>query len=167
MNPQEVFLSAGDFYFHHAKRDDRTPMVLRTLLGSCVSVVLWHPASASGGMCHAILPSPSRSNADFDGNHCDGAMRLFMREINRLGFPPSQYKAFLMGGARMSMGMRDMEKVSVGERNIAQFRHLLGSAGFSIAAEHAGQSGARRIKFHVNDGRIEVLHNNKTVLLAQ
>ena len=34
---------------------------MRTLLGSCVAVVLWHPARRLGGMCHYLLPSRRRT----------------------------------------------------------------------------------------------------------
>lgn len=167
MDSVDVFLNAGDFHFHRVRPGEQKPLVLRTLLGSCVSVVLWHPATASGGMCHAVLPAPTRPNAEFDGNHCDGAMRLFLRETQRLGFPPQQYRAYLMGGARMSMGLREPDKMSVGERNVERFRDLLKRTGFNVSAEHTGLSGARRIKFFLNGGRIEVLHGNQTILLAE
>ena len=47
----EVFLQPGELYF-----GDRYTR-LRTLLGSCVSIVLWHREALLGGMCHYMLLS--------------------------------------------------------------------------------------------------------------
>ena len=40
----EIFLQPGDFYFGGA--DTR----IRTILGSCVSITMWHPTRLIGGM---------------------------------------------------------------------------------------------------------------------
>lgn len=46
LNPGEIFFGGSGFR-------------VRTLLGSCVSIVLWHPNRHLGGMCHYLLPTPS------------------------------------------------------------------------------------------------------------
>lgn len=161
MQRSEVFLNAGDFYFHRPGAASRPPVVLRTLLGSCVSVVLWHPEKKLGGMCHAVLPTRSQSYGDLDGNHCPGAIRLFRLELQRTATLAGEYQAYLLGGARMSLGLRDTQKVSVGERNIETCRSLLRDAGFAIRAEHVGLSGPRRVEFDLGSGEIEVLHANR------
>jgi len=47
----EIFLGPGDLFF--GDRDTR----IRTLLGSCVAVTLWHPRAKLGGMCHFVVPT--------------------------------------------------------------------------------------------------------------
>src|SRR5439155_18563598 len=42
----EIFLQPGEWYFGDA--DTR----IRTLLGSCVAITMWHPRRCLGGMCH-------------------------------------------------------------------------------------------------------------------
>lgn len=161
MQRSEVFLNAGDFYFHRPGAAPRPPVVVRTLLGSCVSVVLWHPDKKLGGMCHAVLPTRSQSYGELDGNHCPGAIQLFRLELQRTATLADDYQAYLLGGARMSLGLRDTQKVSVGERNIEACRNLLRDAGFVIRAEHVGQSGPRRVEFNLDNGEIEILHGNR------
>jgi Chemotaxis protein; stimulates methylation of MCP proteins len=46
----EIFLQPGDWYF--GDRDTR----IRTLLGSCIAITIWHPRLLVGGMCHFLLP---------------------------------------------------------------------------------------------------------------
>lgn len=165
MDRTEVFLNAGDFYFHRPEPTQRPPVVVRTLLGSCVSVALWNPERQLGGMCHCVLPTRSQSYGPLDGNHCEGALQLFLRELRRTATQAGQYRVYLMGGARMSLGLRNANRVSVGERNVETCRTLLRQAGFNISSEHVGASGPRRIEFNLGNGTIEVLHANRSILL--
>lgn len=166
MQRSEVFLNAGDFYFHRPGAAAQLPVVVRTLLGSCVSIVLWHPEKKLGGMCHAVLPTRSQTYGELDGNHCPGAIQLFRLELQRTATLAGEYQAYLLGGARMSLGLRDTQKVSVGERNIESCRSLLRAAGFAIRAEHVGLSGPRRAEFNLASGEIEVLHANRRFRLG-
>ena len=50
----EIFIRPGEFYFG----DGNTR--IRTILGSCVAVTLWHPERHIGGMCHYMLPRRPR-----------------------------------------------------------------------------------------------------------
>lgn len=161
MERREVFLNAGDFYFHRPGVGTQPTVVLRTLLGSCVSIVLWHPEKKMGGMSHAVLPTRSQSYSELDGNHCPGSMQLFLRELQRTDTHPGQYHAYVLGGARMSLGQLNAQRTSVGDRNVECCREMLSSAGFSIRKEHIGLTGPRRVEFNLGTGCVEVLHANK------
>jgi chemotaxis protein CheD len=161
---RDVFLNAGDFYFSRHDESCRG-VLMRTLLGSCVSVLLWNPEHRIGGMCHAVLPEPSPGSNPYDGNHCSGAISLFQREIQRAATPASGYMAYLAGGARMSMGMRNPTRVSVGERNVERCRALLNESGIALWGEHVGLSGPRRVSFAVESGDVEVVHQGRAVTI--
>ena len=72
----EIFLHPGDWYFgdkHHK---------VRTLLGSCVSITLWHPKAKLGGMCHYLLARRTdRRSAALSGRYGDEAMLLMLHEV--------------------------------------------------------------------------------------
>lgn len=73
---REIFLKSGDFYFG----DESTR--LRTLLGSCVSNTMWHPARLIGGLCHYLLPSRDGASATtLDGRYAKEALQMLMYEI--------------------------------------------------------------------------------------
>src|SRR5262245_20243998 len=57
----EIFLQAGEFYFGGEKTR------IRTLLGSCVAITVWHPKLRIGGMSHYMLP---RSEERRVGKEC-------------------------------------------------------------------------------------------------
>ena len=96
-NVMDVFLQPGDFYFG----DSETR--IRTLLGSCVAITIWHPRLHIGGMCHYMLPRRPRHKADdvLDGRYAEDVMQLFMHELKRSKTKPTEYKAKLFGGGNM------------------------------------------------------------------
>lgn len=75
----EIFLQPGEFYFG----DEKTR--IRTLLGSCVAITMWHPKLNIGGMCHYMLPQNRRKETAhvLDGRYAVDAMQMFLREIHR------------------------------------------------------------------------------------
>lgn len=91
-----ITLMPGDFYF-----GDK-PVRIRTLLGSCVAIVLWHPKRRLAGMCHYVLPERKHlRGAKLDGRYANEAVELFEREMARYGTRPSEYRVSLYGAANM------------------------------------------------------------------
>lgn len=112
----EIFLQPGDFYF--GDRDTR----IRTILGSCVAITIWHPSMLIGGMCHFVLPTRHKEKPAalmerltirpiehitfakplaLDGRYADEAMEMFMREIRASKTRPDEYHIKLFGGGNM------------------------------------------------------------------
>ena len=86
-----VFLYPGDYHF------DRKGSCLRTLLGSCVAITLWHPRLRIGGMCHFLLPGRLRTpSMPFDGKYADEALALLAEEMAAAG-PQDELCAYRSG----------------------------------------------------------------------
>jgi chemotaxis protein CheD len=147
----EIFLGPGDFYFG----EERTR--IRTILGSCVAIVLWLPRLRIGGMCHFVLPSRPRPPCGEapDGRYADEAMQLFMAELRRSRSSASEYRARLFGGGHMFQGVvpgRSM--ASVCERNVEAARNLLALHGFRIESQDLGGLGHRHVTFDLWSGDV-------------
>ena len=60
--PVEIYLMTGEFHF--GGKDTR----IHTVLGSCVSITVWHPRLHIGGMSHSMRPcrgnKPGTHNLD-------------------------------------------------------------------------------------------------------
>jgi chemotaxis protein CheD len=138
----EIFLRPGEFYFG----DEKTR--IRTLLGSCVAIVLWHPKLRIGGMCHYMLPhSPrDRQGEALDGRYAEDAMRMFMRELLHSGTKPSDYRVKLVGAGQMfDHGTKRKRHLDIAERNIEAGRELLERHGFRLQAHDLGGAGHRNV----------------------
>ncbi|MBS1141623.1 MAG: putative chemotaxis protein [Proteobacteria bacterium] len=144
----EVFLNPGEFYFG----GERTR--ISTLLGSCVSITLWHPRRRIGGMCHYMLAERKRpANAPLDGRFGTEAFEMFLQHVEAVGTQASAYQAKIFGGANMLVGASG-EKMDIGPRNVALGRKLLASKNILLMAEHVGGSGRRKLHFDLWSGDV-------------
>lgn len=130
---------------------------IRTLLGSCVSVVFWHPALLMGGMCHFMLPSRNMLTQTLDGRYADEAMALLMQDIDALGAPREQYQVKVFGGGDMFANKpRDENFINIGLKNILAARSLITTHGFQLTSEHLGGDGHRVVVFEVWSGEVKM-----------
>ena len=163
-NFTEIFLQPGDFYFGDMN------IRLRTLLGSCVSITMWHPTRLIGGMCHYLLPfRESASVTPLDGRYAKEAMQMFVQEIRAAKTHPSEYRVKLFGAGNMFPGINKKNQCdpngininikackSVPCKNIAIARSLVASNGFVVAAEDLGGNSHRQVVFDICNGSVWV-----------
>lgn len=150
----EVVLNPGEFCFGGA--DTR----IHTLLGSCVSITLWHPRRQVGGMCHYMLPARRLPGAlhRLDGRYADHALRMFLDEIGRRGTRPTEYVARMFGGGnQFPPAQRRGRAPDIARDNIEAGLALLARHRIHLAQTHIGGSGARRLTFDVATGEVALL----------
>lgn len=147
----DIFLQPGEHYFGD---EDTT---IRTVLGSCVAMTLWHPGRRIGGMCHYMLPSRPGRRRDgeaLDGRYAGEAMALLLQEIARAGSRPEEYEAKLFGGGNMFPGAGLRGRLNVGVNNVEMGRELVRRHGLRVAAEHLGGVGHRNLIFCISTGYV-------------
>jgi chemotaxis protein CheD len=129
---------------------------IRTILGSCVSITLWHAPSRMGGMSHFLLPTRSGSSGDaaLDGRYGDEALRLMLDELQKCGLRPDDCEAKIFGGGNMFPGHDLAGAMRVGQRNGEAARELLQCQGIPVASESLFGDGHRQIIFDVGNGDV-------------
>jgi chemotaxis protein CheD len=107
----EVVLGPGDLHF-----GDRNTRI-RTLLGSCVAVTLWHPGAHIGGMCHCMMPTRRGRvpHGELSGRYADEAMELLMDELRDANTSPRDYQVKMFGGGNQFAGASGID---VAARNV-------------------------------------------------
>ncbi|MDE3021743.1 MAG: chemotaxis protein CheD [Pseudomonadota bacterium] len=156
----DVFLRPGDFCF-----GDSTTRI-RTLLGSCVSITVWHPLLHIGGMCHYMLPSRKNSDSKLDGRYAEDAMKFLIHKMKQSGTLPVEYEVKMFGGGNMFPHLNWPAQTDVSSRNIERGRQLLKEYGLLLKAEHLGGYGHRRLIFDIWSGHVQVRHDREQELLA-
>lgn len=144
----EVYLQPGGYHFGGPYTR------VRTLLGSCVSIVLWHPQARLGGMCHFILPTRGGASARRDGRYGDEVMSLLCDAISQSGTALAEYHARLFGGGQMFPGLAHPRRQHVGQHNVAMARRLLAERNLGCYGEHVGGIGHRNLIFDIWSGQI-------------
>jgi chemotaxis protein CheD len=150
----EVFLQPGDFHFGHAQTR------IKTILGSCVAITMWHPILRIGGMCHYLLPDREpRGTDELDGRYGREALQLFQQEMAKRGTTVREYQVKVFGGGNMFPSLdkrgRGME---IGIRNVELAKKALEDLGATVVARHVGENGHRHIIFDVWSGDVWVRH---------
>lgn len=163
-----IYLKPGDFRFYVPELGVPRPLRLHTLLGSCISVILWHPERKIGGMSHVILPERGRKGPTtaLDARYCDESLAMFQREVIRAATRPAQYLTYLVGGGRMYESLNVCDGETVGERNIESARAQLKAAGFLLRAEDVGREGYRKVEIDLATGAVTVLFGTQRKLLS-
>jgi chemotaxis protein CheD len=151
----EIYLQPGELWFG----DENTR--IRTLLGSCVAITLWHPQRRVGGMCHFMLPSRVRQHgADLDGRYADEAMALLIREIHGVRARLQDFEVKLFGGGRMFQHGYCEGKTcaQVHDRNVEVARAMVAHHGLELKGEHLGGQGHRQVVFDIWSGHAWLKH---------
>jgi chemotaxis protein CheD len=148
---REVYLRPGDFCFGEGG------LRITTLLGSCISIVLWHPELLHGGMCHYMLPSRVRGALPPNGKYGDEAMALFMQELKKRRTRASEYRVHVYGGGNM-FSSQETDRIEIGQQNIEMAYHLLDEQGFKLESVHLGNYGHRKVAFDVWSGEVGLIH---------
>lgn len=147
---EDIFLMPGQLHFGLQAAS------VKTLLGSCVALTLWHPQRRLGGMCHYLLPTRTRVAGDrLDGRYGDEALDVLLQHMRNAGTEPADYQAHLYGGAdTMPEGVQ--LKFNVGERNIEQGWAFVDRWGLQLQGVDVGEDVPRTVKLTLATGEVEM-----------
>ena len=140
----DVFLRPGDCFVGDGGQR------VHTILGSCVAITLWHPATQAGGMCHFVLAHRPRAVAP-DARYGDDALQAMIDGLAELGVPARECEAKAFGGGAM-FGRHG--PFHIGRRNGEAARGLLARHGIALRSEHLYGHGHRRIVFDLATGAV-------------
>lgn len=131
---------------------------VRTLLGSCVGITLWHPARRLGGMCHFLLPrrpQERRTGQARDARFGDEALEILCEQIARHGTRTQDYVAHLYGGADTLPDAAGV-KFNIGERNIEFAWQLVDQHGFQLDGVDVGEHVPRTVELKLASGEVSM-----------
>ena len=150
-------LNIGDYFW--GNKDT----LITTILGSCVSVCIWHPEKKIGGMCHFKLPESrlekTRKPLKYDGNFGKEAIEYLSQKISSTGIPKEEFKISIFGGSSIIQSLSDNMKFDVGNRNIECAEKELNKRGFKIHKKDVGGITSRKLYVDLETGVVAVKHN--------
>ncbi|ALK08307.1 chemotaxis protein CheD [Blastochloris viridis] len=141
--PQRVYLMPGTLFC------SAEPTVVTTVLGSCVSVCLWHPVRRVAGINHFLLPTGERSL-----RYGDIAIPALVDEMLRLGCHIGGIEAKVFGGAAVLRGERSAQ--DVGSKNIKIAVGELARNGIPVVAQRTGGHSGLSLRFLTATGDVLV-----------
>jgi chemotaxis protein CheD len=134
------------------------PVKIRTLLGSCVGVVLHDRVARLGGLAHIVLPN-SGGAADHPGKYADTAIPALINEIDRQlrARSRSRLVAKLVGGATMlAVGGNVNPAMNIGQRNHEAVERILADLRIPILSRDLGGGSGRHLTLDTASGIVTI-----------
>ncbi len=149
-----VYLRPGEIFI-----SDR-PTIVKTVLGSCISVTMFNSRLRLGAICHGMLPEcgeMSGSNcACLTGfRHVDCSVRKMLEELHSSGILNDEIECKMFGGSDMFKTILGKPNpINVGEQNIIAAYKIMYESNLRLAASDTGGSRGRQIIFIPNSGEV-------------
>jgi chemotaxis protein CheD len=127
------------------------PVVMHTLLGSCVAVCLYDPLLSAGGMNHILLPGTRLD--DRSTRFGVNAMELLINELMKQGGDRRKFLAKAFGGANV---MKGLTMATIGDDNAQFVREFLAAERIPMVAQRLGGDQAVHVYFKTGSGKATV-----------
>ncbi|MES3020839.1 MAG: chemotaxis protein CheD [Pseudomonadota bacterium] len=145
----DIFLQPGEYFLADANYR------ICTLLGSCVSITLWHPRLRVGAMSHFLLSSrPTPPAGQPNAHYGDEALWLMAQELDKAKVPLKQCEAKIFGGGNMFPKQLRGGAGNIGQQNGETARRLLRQYQIPVVSESLFGVGHRKIIFNVGTGHV-------------
>lgn len=151
---RNIYLKPGDIYV------SRTPALVSTVLGSCVSITLFSPGAAMGAICHAMLP---RGERDEGFRYVDSAVAYLYDRLTAV-CGREGIEAKLFGGADVLNPCGRLNGApSVGRQNVEAALKSIAVLGLTLKASDTGGDRGRKLFFYSNTGDVFLRQVKKSI----
>jgi chemotaxis protein CheD len=145
--PHEIAsILPGEFFV------SKEPMVVYTVLGSCISACIRDPLAGVGGMNHFMLPEPRDKGHDSWGEstrYGSFAMESLINEILKRGGLRGRLEIKLFGAGKIYEG-----NIDVGANNAKWVLQYLESEGLPVVKTDLGDVFPRKVYYFTDSGRV-------------
>ncbi len=136
------------------------PLLLDTVLGSCIAACLYDPVSNMGGMNHFMLPEGSDPGDPTSTRYGVNAMELLISKLMKLGADRRRFQAKIFGGGHVLNIRESLDGVP--QRNIDFIRRFLETEQIPVVREDMGGYQPRRVLFETHTGKVYLRYLGKT-----
>jgi chemotaxis protein CheD len=131
---------------------------LKTLLGSCVAILLTDPRRTVGGLCHVVHPGRADPGALRPTAWGDDALQALFARLRRHGIEPRMCQAWVCGGGHLFPGRVGLTPAHghVGAANAQWALRALRAQGIEPLGVELGGFAWRRLAWTVGPGAPEL-----------
>ena len=138
----------------------RRPVVVTTVLGSCVSATFFHQASGLAAICHALQPKCPKGEQCLEScnmryRYAVCAIQAMTRQMSSRGIRPREIEVKLFGGAALIGSVRpETAAISMGRQNVTAAMETINDCGLFLKVMDVGGSFGRKIIFDTATGEV-------------
>ncbi len=127
---------------------------LRTLLGSCLGLVLYERRMHIGALAHIVLPD-SQGRTEAPGKYVDTAVPAMLQRMQEYADgAPLRLEARYAGGANMFAAADPVN--TVGVQNVQAVERILARLRIPVLGQHCGGSQGRRLRLDLATGIVTI-----------
>ncbi len=144
---EQITIRTGESYA------SREPVIIKTLLGSCVAVCLYDPVRRVGGMNHILLPGkPDMKKFDNSAKYGINAMDILITQIMKLGGNRKRLVAKAFGGAHV---LKEISPENgVGQKIVSFVTAYLKNERIRLVKSDFNGFDTRIVYFHSDTGKV-------------
>jgi len=147
------YLKPGEIHFA------TEPARVITILGSCVSLIMFHRQRRLGSICHAMMPTMVDSRKEIEParrfQYVDGCLEWMLARFAQYHIKPQSLEIKLFGGAGLFPDRGGGEQsLAVGERNIDMALKLIDAHDLRLKAWDVGGDKGRKLIFCTSTGEV-------------
>lgn len=149
-----IYLKPGEIYF------GTEPARVVTVLGSCISVVMYHRRSRLGAICHAVMPTisqPTKKRASSPDvfQYVDSSMEWMLEKFEKLGIKSQDIDVKIFGGSEIFYdSSKRKSPVSVGSKNVEAALKAIAEKELKLKAWNVGGNKGRKVIFYTDTGEV-------------
>ncbi len=144
---KQININIGESYA------SKEPIIINTLLGSCVAVCLYDPLNRIGGMNHILFPGqPDIKRFDTSAKYGIHAMDILITQIIKQGGQRNNLVAKAFGGAHILPEIR--KENGVGRKIVNFVKAFLKTEKLQLINSDLGGMDIRKIFFHTDTGDV-------------
>jgi chemotaxis protein CheD len=149
-----IYLKPGELCF------SKRPVVVTTVLGSCVAATFYHAATGLAAICHALQPKCPSSDPCVDDctvryRYAVCAITAMTRQMSARGVWPREIEVKLFGGAALMGTTRTAGAApSIGQQNVRAAMDTISDCGLILKVMDVGGTFGRKIIFDTATGEV-------------
>ncbi len=145
--PYSILVNPGEFSF------SASPDVIRTLLGSCVAISVWHPELKIGGLCHYLLASAAQQkNNNFNYRYGNIVLPELLRNMNAFDSEKS-FEFGIYGGSCLN---EKSNSENIGKSNLQFAWQWLDNLKITPHIDDTGGNYCRIITLSLENGSVTI-----------
>ena len=161
---QTCYLKPGEIHF------SREPIIVTTVLGSCICITMYDNHTKFAAICHAALPRSAEAtnkarenNSTSQYQYVDTSIEWMIRQFEGNGIKHPDIEVKMFGGAEMfTNGTTGNRPVSVGRKNIEMALRIIEKNRLKLKAGNVGGNKGRKVIFNTFTGEVFAKFVNKT-----
>lgn len=146
-----IYLNPGENHFTNK------PKLIKTVLGSCISVIIYHRASKYSAVTHSVMPEKNCQEASCfccEPKFVDCSIRMVLTKFDELRIKRNELESKLFGGSEIHNFKTNSRMESIGTQNLKTAKRILFENKIPIVASDIGGLNGRKIIY--NSATIEV-----------